>query len=101
MNLLRSDLDCGEVAKTFSREEIGAEIEELRSYQALAESIQKNSKGEALLIALEKAFVHNRPMGQPEKAVIFTESRRTQQYLFRLLSHIRISFLPTIWRTAC
>ncbi len=76
-----------EVSKTFTREEIEAEIEELKSYQALAELIQKNSKGEALLIALEKAFVHNRAMGQPEKAVIFTESRRTQQYLFRLLSH--------------
>lgn len=81
-----SEVPQEEVAKTFTREEIEAEIEELGSYQALAESIQKNSKGEALLIALEKAFVHSRTMGQPEKAVIFTESRRTQQYLFRLLS---------------
>ena len=76
-----------EASKTFTREEIEAEIVELKSYQALAESIQKNSKGEALLVALEKAFDHNRTMDQPEKAVIFTESRRTQQYLFRLLSH--------------
>lgn len=73
--------------KTFTREEIEAEKSELTEFKRLAEGINKNSKGDALYIALKKAFEHNRKMGWPEKAVIFTESRRTQQYLFKLLSN--------------
>jgi len=76
----------GETETRFTPEEIKSEMEELAGFRKLAEGIDKNSKGGALIIALEKAFEHNRKMGWPEKAVIFTESRRTQQYLFNLLS---------------
>jgi ERCC4-related helicase len=69
----------------FTSEEIEAEKQELIGFKNLAERINKNSKGEALIIALRKAFEHNKKMGWPEKAVIFTESRRTQQYIFHLL----------------
>ena len=72
--------------KTFTKEEIEAEKQELIAFKNLAQSIQKNAKGDALLAAIQKAFEHNRKMGWPEKAVIFTESRRTQNYLFQLLS---------------
>ncbi|MBI5641046.1 MAG: DEAD/DEAH box helicase family protein [Nitrospirae bacterium] len=62
------------------------ELAEVLEMKTLAESIQKNAKGDALLIALEKAFFHARKFDWSEKAVIFTESRRTQEYLLKLLS---------------
>lgn len=74
-----------EVDTEVTPEEIEAEIRELNEFKKLAESIDKNSKGDALIIALRKAFEHNKKMGWPEKAVIFTESRRTQQYILNLL----------------
>ncbi|MBI4228423.1 MAG: SWF/SNF helicase family protein, partial [Deltaproteobacteria bacterium] len=76
-----------ESEKAFTPEEIEAEKKELSEFKILAEGIHKNSKGDALITALEKAFEHNKRMGWPEKAVIFTESRRTQKYLFNLLSN--------------
>lgn len=71
----------------FTFEEIETEKKELCEYKNLAESINKNSKGEALLLALKKAFEYNKKMGWPQKAVVFTESRRTQHYLFNLLTN--------------
>ncbi len=62
------------------------ELEELRRYADLAESIQNNAKGQALVSALQTAFEHAEKLGAAHKAVVFTESRRTQQYLFDLLS---------------
>jgi hypothetical protein len=62
------------------------ELNELRCYADLADSIQNNAKGEALIPALHTAFEHARNLGAARKAVIFTESRRTQEYLFHLLS---------------
>lgn len=72
--------------KSVSREDLSTELAELLEMEALAESIQKNAKGDALLFAIEKAFSHARKFGWSEKAVIFTESRRTQEYLLNLLS---------------
>jgi adenine-specific DNA-methyltransferase len=76
-----------EVETNFTPEDIETEIKELIGFKKLAEGIDKNSKGDALVIALRKAFEHNREMGWPEKAVIFTESRRTQHYLYNMLSN--------------
>ncbi len=61
------------------------EKQELEQYYALAKSIRENSKAEALLIALEKGFEKLKMIGANEKAVIFTESRRTQAYLREFL----------------
>jgi adenine-specific DNA-methyltransferase len=52
----------------------------------MADRIRVNAKGEALIPALETAFRHAARTGAPRKAVIFTESRRTQAYLVDLLS---------------
>jgi ERCC4-related helicase len=71
----------------FTIDQLKAERDELLSMKKFAESIHKNAKGEALLLALEKAFSHSRKMRWNEKAVIFTESRRTQEYLLRQLSN--------------
>lgn len=64
---------------------IDAEIRELREFQRQAASILDNSKGQALLRALDTAFAWLESMGAPSKALIFTESRRTQDYLWSLL----------------
>ena len=72
--------------------ELKLEIEELREFHRLAKSIIKNSKGEVLLAALRKGFTDavgaQKKQGAAtlqQKAVIFTESRRTQEYLFNIL----------------
>lgn len=65
---------------------VEAEIAELRSFANLAISIDQNAKGKALLKALGIAFAKAREIDAEEKAIIFTESRRTQDYLLRLLA---------------
>ena len=62
------------------------EVYELRQYADLADRIRVNAKGEALRRALDRMFTVARAHQWPEKAVVFTESRRTQDYLFNLLS---------------
>ena len=59
---------------------------ELENYRDLAKKIWKNSKGDALLIALKKGFEMAAELGAKKKAIIFTESRITQDFLLRLLS---------------
>ena len=65
--------------------EVKAEIEELSKFYELAKSIDKNSKGERLLVALKKGFEKLSELGANQKAMIFTESTRTQQYLKTIL----------------
>lgn len=69
------------------RKAISIELEKLRVYSKLAKSIKTNAKGENLLTALEKGFDETEKRGGKRKVVIFTESRRTQDYLFNLLSN--------------
>src|SRR5690606_37452559 len=49
-------------------------------------SIEHNAKGQALLKALGVAFAKAEELGAAQKAIIFTESRRTQAYLLRVLA---------------
>jgi ERCC4-related helicase len=62
------------------------EIAELDQFRDLALSITHNAKGQALLKALKVAFAKAAQLGAAEKAIIFTESRKTQDYLVRVLS---------------
>lgn len=64
---------------------IRKEIADLRVIHELALKINTNSKGECLLKALQLGFQNMRQMGASQKALIFTESRRTQQYIYELL----------------
>lgn len=64
---------------------IRQEANELKSYMSLAASITRNAKGDALLVALKAGFQKLAELGAPRKALIFTESRRTQRYLKELL----------------
>ncbi|MDZ7924045.1 MAG: SNF2-related protein [Marinagarivorans sp.] len=68
------------------RDAVAQEIEELRHFKSLATNIRDNAKGKALLTALERAFAELERLGAPKKAIIFTESRRTQEYLLSLLA---------------
>lgn len=68
------------------REAIEKEIADLDAFARLATSIKHNAKGKSLLQALEIAFAKATEIGAAQKAVIFTESRRTQSYLLRLLA---------------
>ncbi|MFH0812757.1 MAG: SNF2-related protein [Pseudomonadota bacterium] len=72
--------------------EMRQEMTRLREFHALAKSIVKNSKGEVLLTALRRGFAasfeaqkNQAAATLQQKALIFTESRRTQEYLFRIL----------------
>lgn len=62
---------------------LAREIADLETFRDLAVSITYNAKGKALITALEKAF--STP-SLPRKAIVFTESRKTQDYLMRLLT---------------
>ncbi|MCU7850071.1 MAG: DEAD/DEAH box helicase family protein [Candidatus Thiodiazotropha sp. (ex Lucinoma kastoroae)] len=67
------------------KETIQKETAELRRYKEMANQIHDNAKGKALLTALDRAFKELEKLGAPSKALIFTESRRTQDYLLSLL----------------
>lgn len=62
------------------------EISQLKDFKTLASSITRNAKADALLRVLGRAFDMTERLGGQRKAVIFTESVRTQSWLFDLLS---------------
>ena len=66
-------------------EQVKAEIQSLRLFTELAKSILKNSKGERLLTALKRGLAEAKTKGGAEKAIIFTESTRTQEYVRSIL----------------
>ena len=68
-------------AKQIDREQLEEEITELKQYISWAEAIQTDGKTTQLLTAIETGFLEMEKMGAPRKAIIFTESRRTQEYL--------------------
>jgi SNF2 family DNA or RNA helicase len=69
------------------RDAIAHEIEELRHFKTLATAIRDNAKGKALLTALDRAFAELDRLDAARKAIIFTESKRTQEYLLNLLAN--------------
>ncbi len=74
-----------ETAEKVDLEKLHAEIIELEQYVELAKRITVDAKSEALLSAIEQGFVRMASVGAERKAVIFTESRRTQDYLLQYL----------------
>lgn len=65
--------------------ELGAEIDELTDYIRWARSLGIDTKTRALLKALDIGFSAMKEMSAAEKVVIFTESRRTQDWLKNFL----------------
>ena len=86
--------------------QMGEEVKALQQFQALARSILKNSKGEVLLTALKRGFAAATEKGAQKKAIIFTESTRTQEYLRALLEQTeyagrtRTDLFTVRWRLA-
>lgn len=66
---------------------LAAELAELDSLIARAERIKADSKSAALLTGLEAAFARLADLGAARKAVIFTESRKTQEFLAEYLEN--------------
>ncbi len=64
---------------------IQEELKELQGFRELALTIDVDSKLKSLVIALEKGLESQKILGASEKALIFTESRRTQEYLYEYL----------------
>ncbi len=81
-----ADDEPAQILTENDRKALEQEIAELDAFAALATSIDHNAKGKALLKALGVAFAKAKELGGAEKAIIFTESRRTQSYLLRLLA---------------
>lgn len=65
---------------------ITAEIAEITSFIDAAQALQTDTKAQALLKAITLGFGKMAELGAPRKAIIFTESKRTQEYLHRFLS---------------
>ncbi len=66
-------------------ERVRSEIKDLEKFRDLAFRIKRNSKAEQLFEGLNQGFSQLEELGAPKKALIFTESRRTQDFLFDLL----------------
>ena len=81
-----SEDPAAEMLTDADRQAIEREIADLDAFAQLAASIEHNAKGKALLKALHIAFAKAQEIGAAQKAIIFTESRRTQSYLLRLLA---------------
>ncbi|MCI0390682.1 MAG: SNF2-related protein [Acidobacteria bacterium] len=81
-----SDDESAEQISDDDQQAIEREIADLEEFRQLAFSITHNAKGEALLVALKTAFAKAEELGSAPKAIIFTESRRTQDYLCRVLA---------------
>lgn len=64
---------------------IKKEIKDLTEFRDLAARIKRNSKAVHLFTALDKGFEQLDTLGANKKALIFTESRRTQDFLYELL----------------
>lgn len=87
----------GEISDEWSEEEeksvnfcptpadIRMEVEELRALEKFAKAITSNSKGKVLMQALRRGFREIERIGGSRKAIIFTESTRTQRYINGIL----------------
>lgn len=58
-----------------------AEIKTIEGFISKAKTIKEESKFQALIKALDAAFLLQQDNGAPHKALIFTESTKTQSYL--------------------
>lgn len=63
------------------KRDLQAEISEIESFIEQAQSLKTDTKAEALLTALDLGFAKMAEHNGPRKAIIFTESKRTQQFL--------------------
>ena len=80
-NSLNTISDINSASFNLMREE----VKELRQYASLARSITINQKAIKLNDALDMGFQRLAEIGAPQKAIIFTDSTKTQEYIARSL----------------
>ncbi|MCB9736915.1 MAG: DEAD/DEAH box helicase family protein [Deltaproteobacteria bacterium] len=80
-----ADDAVGSEASSADRAALAAEVKELERFVALARAIPKDAKAQKLVESLPLVFTEAATKGAQKKAVIFTESVKTQNYLFELL----------------
>lgn len=85
-NDLDTQTDAVQHIERDEAEELQAEIAEIESFIQQAKSLTTDTKAEALLTALDLGFAKMAEHNGPRKAIIFTESKRTQQFLSDYLS---------------
>jgi superfamily II DNA/RNA helicase len=76
-----AEADAGNAPHTIDRQKLREEIEILQRLADWARSIGTDTKTRTLLTALDIGFAQMAATGAARKALIFTESRRTQEYL--------------------
>lgn len=77
--------NVGNGSKPF-RTQLNQELEMLMQIKALAEKVTINGKTKELLTALKKTLPYLKQRKLPQKAVIFTTYRITQDLLYKFLS---------------
>lgn len=84
---LKSDVpeDAKSDDRLFKPDDIKEEAQTVLNFIDLSRQIADNKKADALTLALKQQFEKARSEGWPEKAVIFTEFRTTQNYVLRVL----------------
>ncbi len=79
----------GDLAKTTPDHEVVLlEARQVLEFIRLTKKIRENTKGDALKKALDEQFRRAKKEGWPEKAVIFTEFKTTQQYVINVLEQM-------------
>ncbi|MEI6385316.1 MAG: SNF2-related protein [Spirochaetota bacterium] len=78
--------DDEEPGEALDQAALADEISEIREFRRRVQAIRTNAKGDKLLTALQLGFQKMQDLGASDKAIIFTESRRTQLYLEQILS---------------
>ena len=77
---------AGQAIDNATLQAMRAEVSELRGYAALARSVTVNQKAIKLGEALDKGFERLKELDAPQKAIIFTDSTKTQEYIARTLT---------------
>jgi superfamily II DNA or RNA helicase len=80
------DIVAPEPAAPESSPEARGELADLQRFVRLAQSVERDAKATKLVEVLPTAFRLAQEKGAARKAVLFTESVKTQEYLFKLLS---------------
>lgn len=75
-----------DIIDTIDAKRLQAEIQEIDAFIAQAGNLRIDTKAQSLLQGLEIGFSKMAELKGPRKAIIFTESRRTQEYLSQFLT---------------
>lgn len=80
------DEDIDKIEKEKYRAQIEEELDAVENIIKVASNITENTKSNAVIEALQFAFDLQKENGFSNKAIIFTESKRTQKYLVETLT---------------